>query len=89
MKHPPTINGSEQLFSVWTVRDGTLMPVTKQKPFWREKEQKDGDIYGGDYITSLVSHMSVLHTWQIRSHPFQLSARPSACARILVLKHLK
>lgn len=63
------------MFRVWMVRDGTLMPVAKQnKNHFGEKKAKeqkeDGDIYGRDYITSLVSHMSVLHTWQIRSHPF-------------------
>lgn len=96
MKHPPAVIGIEQMFSVWMAIDGTLMPVAKQdkNPFWGEKKkkiakQKDGGIYGSDYITSLVSHMSVLHIQQIRSRPFQFSACPSACARILVLKHHK
>lgn len=30
MKRPPTVNGIEQMFSVWMVRDGTLMSAAKQ-----------------------------------------------------------
>lgn len=61
MKRPPTINGIEQMFSVWMVRDGTVKPAAKQnkKIFWgkkRKKQKAKADIYGNDYITSLMSH---------------------------------
>lgn len=61
MKHPPTINGIEQMFSVWMVRDGTVKPAAKQnkKILRGKKPQKaKADIYGNDYITSLISHMN-------------------------------
>lgn len=48
------------MFSVWVVRDGTVKPAAKQnkKIFGGEKKKTDrkADIYGNDYITSLMSH---------------------------------
>lgn len=65
MKHPPTINGIEQMFSVWMVRDETVKPAAKQnkkifgpqkKKKKKKKQKAKADIYGNDYITSLMSH---------------------------------
>lgn len=57
MKHPPTINVSEQMFSVWTVRDGTLMPVAKQNKshFGEKKRQRSKKME--IFMEEIISHL--------------------------------
>lgn len=58
VKHPSAINGIEQMFSVWKAQRWYSKPWSKakQKDFLApEKHKAKADIYGNDYITSLVS----------------------------------
>lgn len=85
MKHPLSINGIEQMFSVSMVRDVTVKAAAKQN---KNSKKARGDIYGNDYITCLHVPYGrhVLHTWQIRGHPFQPSECLCVCQHVLVPK---
>lgn len=57
MKHPPNINGIEQMFSVWMVRDGTLKPAAKQnKKILRGKNPRKQKQIFMEMIISLPSY---------------------------------